>query len=246
MLSHDLLEGELAGCAADSTLCLYDGAPAAWSGWLQRLHRWTRGDWQLLPWLLPWVQTPEGLRRNPLSAFSRHKLWDNLRRSLLPIGQAGMLLLSALLARPGLFVLALLLPCAEELCFSSIASLRTLLTQLAALPSLVTIQADALVVPVAHDDLHEKRLSGSLRTNEWTRPGSAVRQPVAQWLGAGAFAAAGRWRTHAAASSAAGGAVCGFSALAAPVGGSPAHCAPVGRYAARPSASYGGGYMALL
>ena len=96
VLSHDLLEGELAGCAADSTLCLYDGAPAAWSGWLQRLHRWTRGDWQLLPWLLPWVQTPEGLRRNPLSAFSRHKLWDNLRRSLLPIGQAGILLLSAL------------------------------------------------------------------------------------------------------------------------------------------------------
>ena len=193
ILSHDLLEGELAGCAADSTLCLYDGAPAAWSGWLQRLHRWTRGDWQLLPWLLPWVQTPEGLRRNPLSAFSRHKLWDNLRRSLLPIGQAGMLLLSALLARPGLFVLALLLPCVEGLCFPSLASLRTLLTQLAALPSLVTIQADALARALWRMMIsHEKRLSWqpSAQT-EWTRPEALFVSPWPQWLGAGALAASG-------------------------------------------------------
>ena len=49
VLSHDLLEGELAGCAADGSLRLYDGNPATWAGWLQRRHRWTRGDWQLLP-----------------------------------------------------------------------------------------------------------------------------------------------------------------------------------------------------
>ncbi|HJW91325.1 MAG TPA: glucoamylase family protein, partial [Anaerolineales bacterium] len=38
----------------------------------RRLHRWTRGDWQLLPWLF----SPR------LSAISRWKVLDNLRRSL--------------------------------------------------------------------------------------------------------------------------------------------------------------------
>jgi cyclic beta-1,2-glucan synthetase len=40
-----------------------------------RVHRWTRGDWQLLPFLL----SP---RRYPLRAINRWKMFDNLRRSL--------------------------------------------------------------------------------------------------------------------------------------------------------------------
>ena len=52
---------------------------------MSRRHRWIRGDWQLAGWLLPRVPGP-GRRRlpNPLSALSQWKLFDNLRRSLVP------------------------------------------------------------------------------------------------------------------------------------------------------------------
>src|SRR6185312_13439671 len=50
---------------------------------VKRRHRWIRGDWQLLPWLLPWAPTAHaGWRRNALTALSRWKILDNLRRSL--------------------------------------------------------------------------------------------------------------------------------------------------------------------
>ena len=50
-----------------------------------RRHRWTRGDWQLAGWLLPRVPGPGGKRQpNPLALLSIWKLWDNLRRSLVP------------------------------------------------------------------------------------------------------------------------------------------------------------------
>ena len=51
VLSHDLLEGALAGSALAGDIALFDSEPGTLQGWLRRLHRWTRGDWQLLPWL---------------------------------------------------------------------------------------------------------------------------------------------------------------------------------------------------
>ena len=51
LLSHDLIEGEMAGSAVAEDIVLFDGHPARLSGWRKRLHRWTRGDWQLLPFL---------------------------------------------------------------------------------------------------------------------------------------------------------------------------------------------------
>ena len=97
LLSHDLIEGETAGSALADDIALYDSHPATLSGWRKRLHRWTRGDWQLLPFLTD--------RRLPL--LSRHKIWDNLRRSLLAAAQTASLLLAAGLNLPGLFLLAL-------------------------------------------------------------------------------------------------------------------------------------------
>ena len=97
LLSHDLIEGEIAGSALADDLALYDAHPAFLSGWRKRLHRWTRGDWQLLPFL--WDTR--------LSWLSRHKIWDNLRRSLLPAAQAALLLAGAGLNRPVLFLLGL-------------------------------------------------------------------------------------------------------------------------------------------
>jgi cyclic beta-1,2-glucan synthetase len=57
VLSHDLLEGALARCAAVSDVTLIEDAPFHADVAASRLHRWTRGDWQLLPILL--------LHRNP-------------------------------------------------------------------------------------------------------------------------------------------------------------------------------------
>ena len=39
---------------------------------------------QILRWLFPWVPTRSGLQRNRLPLISRWKIFDNLRRSLVP------------------------------------------------------------------------------------------------------------------------------------------------------------------
>jgi hypothetical protein len=58
---------------------------------MRRRHRWIRGDWQIARWVMPRAPGPDGrTRRNPLSALSRWKIFDNLRRSLVP---AALLLL---------------------------------------------------------------------------------------------------------------------------------------------------------
>lgn len=77
VLSHDLLEGALARCATVSDLSLIEDAPHQADIATSRRHRWTRGDWQLLPFLL-------NLRRWRLGVLNRWKLIDNLRRSLVP------------------------------------------------------------------------------------------------------------------------------------------------------------------
>jgi cyclic beta-1,2-glucan synthetase len=82
ILSHDLIEGCHSRVGLLNDVELIDGYPARYDADLRRLHRWVRGDWQILPWLLPWVPTRQGYRPNPLSALSRWKVLDNLRRSL--------------------------------------------------------------------------------------------------------------------------------------------------------------------
>ena len=86
VLSHDLLEGSLARCAAVSDITLLEDAPFHADVAASRVHRWTRGDWQLLPFLLQ-------LKRWPLAAVNRWKMFDNLRRSLVaPMSLAWLLL----------------------------------------------------------------------------------------------------------------------------------------------------------
>jgi cyclic beta-1,2-glucan synthetase len=83
VLSHDLLEGTHVRAAIVTDVEVVDGFPAAYLAAARRTHRWVRGDWQLLPWLMPWVRTEDGTRvRNPLRHISRWKILDNLRRSL--------------------------------------------------------------------------------------------------------------------------------------------------------------------
>ncbi len=85
ILSHDLVEGCHARAGLLSDVQVYEEYPSRYGADVRRRHRWIRGDWQLLPWLLPWAPTArDGWRRNALTALSRWKILDNLRRSLVP------------------------------------------------------------------------------------------------------------------------------------------------------------------
>ncbi len=82
LLSHDLFEGLHARCALISDVELVDDFPSSVLAHARRQHRWVRGDWQILFWLLPFVPTRHGFERNRLPLISRWKILDNLRRSL--------------------------------------------------------------------------------------------------------------------------------------------------------------------
>lgn len=84
ILSHDLLEGSYVRAGLATDIELIDGYPARYDAYALRLHRWVRGDWQLLPWLSGHVPDARGKEPNPLSFLARWKIVDNLRRSLIP------------------------------------------------------------------------------------------------------------------------------------------------------------------
>ncbi|MBK1717370.1 cyclic beta 1-2 glucan synthetase [Thiocystis violacea] len=110
ILSHDLLEGCHARSGLLSDVQLYEEYPACYSADVSRRYRWIRGDWQVACWLLPRVPGLDGQRRrNPLSALSRWKLADNLRRSLAPAALTLLFVLGwTVTESPGLWTLAVL------------------------------------------------------------------------------------------------------------------------------------------
>ena len=94
LLSHDLIEGVHVRVAFVSDIELFDLFPRDYVSYSSRQHRWVRGDWQIADWILPRVPNGKGETvPNPLRMFSRWKVFDNLRRSLLPV--AAILLLLA-------------------------------------------------------------------------------------------------------------------------------------------------------
>jgi cyclic beta-1,2-glucan synthetase len=99
ILSHDLIEGAHAGVALATDIELFENLPLDYAGYSKREHRWIRGDWQIAPWIFPRVPGPGGhLRPNPLSAINRWRIFDNLRRSLVPIASVLLLLVGWLTA----------------------------------------------------------------------------------------------------------------------------------------------------
>ncbi len=92
ILSHDLLEGSVARCAAVTDITVIEDAPFHADVAASRVHRWTRGDWQLLPFLVH-------ASRWRLRAINRWKMLDNLRRSL--VAPASLALLAFALATGG-------------------------------------------------------------------------------------------------------------------------------------------------
>ncbi|MDH4207577.1 MAG: hypothetical protein OEV76_01735, partial [Anaerolineae bacterium] len=101
ILSHDLLEGILGRAGLVTDITLLEDYPPDYLSYAHRSHRWMRGDWQLLPWLLPRVPTAdrEGVA-NYLSTLDRWRILDNMRRSLRSPALIA-LLLSAWLWLPG-------------------------------------------------------------------------------------------------------------------------------------------------
>ncbi len=85
LLSHDLFEGIYGRAALVTDILLYEEYPARYLIYARRMHRWIRGDWQLLPWLFPVVRTEGGFAPNRLSLINRWKIFDNLRRSVLTL-----------------------------------------------------------------------------------------------------------------------------------------------------------------
>jgi len=93
ILSHDLLEGCYVRSGLVSDVFLYEENPSRYEADLRRHHRWIRGDWQIAGWILPFITTGTGkVSRNRLSALSRWKIADNLRRSLVPLSLLCLLL----------------------------------------------------------------------------------------------------------------------------------------------------------
>ncbi|MDM0012613.1 glucoamylase family protein [Variovorax sp. J22P168] len=84
VLSHDLLEGTVARCAVASDLVLIEDHPHHAGVAASRVHRWTRGDWQLLPLMLR-------ARHFGIDALGLWKMSDNLRRALVVPASAALL-----------------------------------------------------------------------------------------------------------------------------------------------------------
>ncbi len=123
ILSHDLIESIYVRSGLASEIELYENYPAGYTMDVKRRHRWIRGDWQIIQWLLPRVPVPDRKSvKNPISSLGKWKIADNLRRSLVPpatllflIGFCmifphyvwiGLLLLVALIILPLLFMAA--------------------------------------------------------------------------------------------------------------------------------------------
>ncbi len=101
LLSHDLFEGMQGRCGLVTDIVLFEDYPPHYLVYTDRLHRWVRGDWQLLPWLGSKVpHRTKGKVPNPLSLIDRWKIFDNLRRSLLP-PMVLILLISGWIFLPG-------------------------------------------------------------------------------------------------------------------------------------------------
>ena len=76
LLSHDLFEGLFARAGLVTDIELFERAPSHYGVAAARQHRWARGDWQLLPWIVGYGS------HLPIPLIGRWKMMDNLRRTL--------------------------------------------------------------------------------------------------------------------------------------------------------------------
>jgi len=95
VLSHDLLEGLYARVGLATDIQLFEEFPSQYHEYMSRLHRWIRGDWQIIDWLFPKVRLKtEELAKNEFRFIDKWKIFDNLRRNIIPIATLIILLLT--------------------------------------------------------------------------------------------------------------------------------------------------------
>jgi cyclic beta-1,2-glucan synthetase len=83
VLSHDLLEGTFARAGLVSDIEVVEEFPTRYDVMAARQHRWARGDWQLLPWILARGRDMRSAGRSKaIPLVGRWKMLDNLRRTL--------------------------------------------------------------------------------------------------------------------------------------------------------------------
>jgi hypothetical protein len=110
VLTHDALEGGLVRTGLVTDILLHEAFAPTVHSFVTRTHRWQRGDWQLIPWLLPTVRDASGARvKNILSPFGRWIIFHNVMRILFPIVALTCLVVGwATSSMPGLWTLNLL------------------------------------------------------------------------------------------------------------------------------------------
>ena len=83
LLSHDLLEGVFARAGLVSDIEVVEEFPSRYDVAAARQHRWARGDWQLLPWIVGRGRDASGdPARRAIPVIGRWKMMDNLRRTV--------------------------------------------------------------------------------------------------------------------------------------------------------------------
>jgi len=136
ILSHDLIEGILADAGFVNDVHFYDGCPNSLAADLNRSHRWTRGDWQLLPVIFG----------KKLAAVDRMKLLGNLLRSLAAPALAGLLIHALWLDAPQAFAIGLLCAFREPLLHPGAApAWQRALLELSLLPLRAKTMLDAIL-----------------------------------------------------------------------------------------------------
>jgi cyclic beta-1,2-glucan synthetase len=83
LLNHDIYEGLYARTAVVTDIEILEPYDKSYESVVKNQHRWIRGDWQYLPWLMPYVRNSHGkIVPNALPMIARWKILDLLRRSV--------------------------------------------------------------------------------------------------------------------------------------------------------------------
>ena len=77
LLSHDLIEGAYARVGLLTDVEVLDDYPSHYSAQNRRKHRWVRGDWQILRWLLDRVPNDAG--QSGAESYLQHFALEDFR-----------------------------------------------------------------------------------------------------------------------------------------------------------------------